>query len=124
VTLRTGSVFDSQVYDGLSQGQRTVEELNKKTNIEQFEDLREKIEDQMADQAEKQQFFEGIGQEDQDDLLDELDELEAELAQEDFDQMEVPAGQVDVGQQEMKAPQKQPAAKAKDEAAELEAMMS
>ncbi len=79
------SVFDQNVFQGLSEGQKAVENLTKQTNIEQFEDLRDKIEDQMADLNEKQEFFQGIGAEDQDELLDELDELEAEMAQDEFE---------------------------------------
>ncbi len=48
-----GSQFDKNVFEGLSEGQKAVEQLTQQTGIEQFEDIREKIEDQMADQAEK-----------------------------------------------------------------------
>ena len=39
------STFDGQVFQGLQEGQRAVESLNKQTNVEAFEDLREKMED-------------------------------------------------------------------------------
>ena len=48
----------------------------------------------MEDVKERQEFFIGLGgQEDNDELLDELDELEAEMAADDLD-VEVGAGAV------------------------------
>lgn len=61
VMMIESSIFDKDVMSGLSAGQQAVEQLSKQTDVEQFEDLRDKIEDQMADMSEKQQFFEGIG---------------------------------------------------------------
>ena len=49
----------------------------------------------MADVQDRQDFFiNAANKDDDDELLDELDELEAELAQEDFDDMEVASGSV------------------------------
>lgn len=62
-------------------------------NIDQFEELKDKLDDQMADVEERSAFFINAGQqEDNDELMDELNELEAEMAGEEFDQMEVPSG--------------------------------
>ena len=47
----------------------------------------------MADVQDRQEFFiNAANKDDDEELLDELDELEAELAQEDFDDMEVASG--------------------------------
>lgn len=54
-------------------------------NVDQFEELKDKLDDQMAEVDERQQFFIGVGQQDDnDELLDELNELEAEMAEEEF----------------------------------------
>jgi len=53
----------------------------------------------MADVNERQDFFMGIANKDDDEeLLDELDALEAELVGEDFDQLEVESGVINVPQ--------------------------
>lgn len=70
-------------------------------NLDEFEELKDKIDDQMADVQERQDFFINAGQaEDQDELLDELDQLEAEMAEEEFNQMEVGVGAVKGGEQQ------------------------
>jgi hypothetical protein len=49
----------------------------------------------MADIEERQAFFVGVGNKDDDDeLLDELDELEAEMAAEDFGEVEIGSGAI------------------------------
>ena len=62
--------------------------------MEKMEDLQDKIAEQMEDVKERQDFFINLGgQEDNDDLLNELDELEAEMAADDLD-VEIGAGAV------------------------------
>lgn len=69
--------------------------MNKKLDIDKFEELKDKIEDQAADVQERQDFFVNVGnQDDNDELLDELDDLEAEMAAEDFDGLEIGSGAV------------------------------
>ena len=52
----------------------------------------------MADVNERQEFFINAGQaEDNDELLDELDELEAEMAAEDFNNVEIGSGAIGMG---------------------------
>ena len=83
------------MFDGLSSGQQAMEGLNKKLDVDKFEELKDKIEDQMADVEERQQFFiNAANKDDEDELLDELDALEAEMAEEDFADMEVEKGAI------------------------------
>lgn len=64
-------------------------------NIDQFEELKDKLDDQMADVDERAQFFISAGQqEDNDELMDELDALEAEMAEEDFAKTEIGSGAI------------------------------
>lgn len=55
-------------------------------NIEQFEDLQDKLAEQMEDANQIQEFFvNAAGREDDEELLDELDQLEADMAEEELD---------------------------------------
>lgn len=64
-------------------------------NIDQFEELKDKLDDQMADVDERAQFFINAGQqEDNDELMDELNELEAEMAEEEFAKQEIGSGAI------------------------------
>ncbi len=50
-------------------------------NVDEFEELKDKLDDQMADVQERQEFFVNANNMDEDDeLLGELDDLEAEMA--------------------------------------------
>ncbi|CDW78314.1 vacuolar sorting protein [Stylonychia lemnae] len=122
------SIQDAQVFQSLSAGSKTVDQLNKQLNIDDLEEVKERIEEQKADMDEKTDFFVRAGQmEDEDDLLDELNELEAELAEDELAQLEIGSDPLDMGA----GPVKQPAARVQnkvqnedDELRALEAMMS
>ena len=71
--------------------------MNKKLDVDQFEELKDRLEEQMADVDDRQQFFINAGnQDDQDELLDELNELEAEMLEDDLD-VEIGGGAIDIG---------------------------
>ncbi len=72
---------------------------------------------------EKQEFFVRAGQiEDEDELMDELNELEAQMAEEEFDQMDVGTGAVEYGKKE--APVKAQEQSEEDELKALERLMA
>lgn len=77
---------------------------------------------------EKNEFFIRAGQiEDEDDLMDELNELEAEMAAQELEDVEIGAGAVEYGQEQIKVGgAKQPAKvqSEEDELKALEAMMA
>ena len=111
------------MFEGLSAGSQAVEQLNKQLDVDKFEELKDKIEDQMADVAERQEFFVNAGaQDDDEELLDELDELEAEMAAEDFGEVEVSSGAI-AGAYKPQAARPQ-ANQEIDEAEELARMMA
>ena len=79
----------------------------------------------MADVQERQEFFINAGQiDDQDELLDELDQLEAEMAEEELNQVDIGSGAIvdKVGQQPVAAPKQ--AQKQQDDADLLAQMMA
>jgi hypothetical protein len=67
-------------------------------NIDDLEEVKERIEEQKADMDEKTEFFVNAGKmEDEDELLDELNELEAEMAEDELAQLEIGTGAIDLG---------------------------
>ena len=85
-----------QVFSSLSAGSRAVEQLNRQLDIDQLEEIKDKIEEQQQDMEEKQEFFVRAGQIDnEDELMDELNELEAEMAMEDFEGVDIASGSIE-----------------------------
>ena len=80
----------------MNAGSKAVEQLHKQVNIDEMEELKDKLEEQQADMEEKQDFFVRAGQMDnEDELMDELNELEAEMAAEDFEGVEIGMGSIE-----------------------------
>lgn len=64
--------------------------MNKQVNVDQFDELKDKLDEQMADVKERQDFFiQQANEEENDELLDELEELEADMAAEELDKLEI-----------------------------------
>ena len=60
------------------------------TNIDDMEELKERLEEQKADMEEKNEFFIRAAQmDDEDELLDELNEIEAQLEEEELAKLEI-----------------------------------
>lgn len=74
--------FDKDVIVGMKEGKNAMDQMNKEMNIDDIAELQDELQDQMAEIGERQEFFANVAQEDKEDLLGELDELEA-LAMED-----------------------------------------
>ena len=90
---KIASVQDTQVFQSLSAGSRAVDQLNKQLDIDQLEEIKDRIEEQNADMEEKREFFVRAGQiEDEDDLMDELNQLEADLAEDELAELEIGSG--------------------------------
>lgn len=63
-------------------------------NIEDFEELQDKLSEQMEEVNQRQEFFlNAAGQEENDELMDELNELEAEMAEDELN-VEIGSGAV------------------------------
>lgn len=96
--------------------------MNKQIDIDNLEDLKEKIDEQAQEMAEKQDFFVRAGAiEDEDDLMDELNELEADMLAAELEDVEIGAGAVNVGQKDY-IPAQKGNAKAQSEEDELRAL--
>lgn len=120
------SIQDSEVFKSLSSGSKTVDALNKQLNIEDLEEIKDRIEEQNADMAEKQEFFMSAGKaDDEDELLNELDELEAEMAESELEALEIGSAPIRGGQPIANNSRAQAAeANEEDELKALERMMA
>eukprot|EP00347_Sterkiella_histriomuscorum_P010851 403374681 len=90
------SITDTHVFETLSHGQKALEHINKKVDIDNLEDIREKMEEHTQNMEEIQDFFQKARNvEDEDDLLEELNQLEAAQIEEEMDRMKVGAGKLE-----------------------------
>ena len=80
----------------MGHGQKAVDQLNKKLDIDKMEDIKEKMDDLRAEMEEKNEFFINAAKtEDDDELLNELNDLEAEMAAQELEEVEIGSGVVE-----------------------------
>ena len=115
---------DLDVFKALDTASKATEQLNKQLDIDKLEEIQERLEDQKQQADEKADFFIRAGElEDNDELLDELNELEADALANEMEAVEIGGGAIKGSGGGIK----QPAVAAKsdeDELKALEAMMS
>lgn len=114
------SNFDVGVINSIKAGKDAIENMNKQMNVDDIADLKDEMEDLQAEINERQEFFADVAQEGQDELLDELDALEADALAGELEGLD------SIGTGAIKAPAKNmvPAqAEAEDEEAELAKLM-
>ena len=75
---------NANVFDAMQNASSTIDQMQKNSNIDQFDELREKHEEQMDQNSEVMDFFKDYAEEGMDDADDMLNELEAEMAEEDM----------------------------------------
>ena len=81
--------FDIGVVNTIKDGKNAIGTLNKQMNVDDIADLKEELDDMMAENAERQDYFANIAKEGEDELKDELDELEALMAEEELKDMDI-----------------------------------
>ena len=80
--------------------------MNKQLDLDKLNDIQDRIADQQAEMEEKREFFVQAGKmEDDDELLDELNELEAEMAGRELEELEIGAGHIAAKEGPMIIPQ-------------------
>jgi hypothetical protein len=111
------------VYQTLDMGSKAVQQLSNQMGVDDFEELKERLDDQQADMQERQDFFIGAANaDDNDELMDELNELEANMAEEELD-VEIGAGPIKAPNNGVKVPAKQQVQQVEDDEELLAAMM-
>ena len=120
------SMTNQDIFSALSEGATQIESLQNQAGIEKFEDLKDKIEEQMQSKQEIDEFLGGIALEDEDELLDELEELEALEAEKDMDLENAGVGAIDIGEGPAPVPAGKIGGKTQEQLEEekLEAMMA
>merc|ERR1712038_1479847 len=75
--------FDVGVVQNLQGAAHVVKDLNKQANVDDIAELQDELRDLQEDVAERQEFFADAAKDCQDELLDDLDELEAMAVEEE-----------------------------------------
>lgn len=116
---------DVDVVNSLRAGNQAIGNMNQQMDVDSIADLQDEMAEQMQEVQERQELFAGAAEEGKDDLLAELDDMEAEALMGEMDDMAVGSMPIAAAAQPVAAAQ-QPAAAQSDEAkqmAELMAMM-
>ena len=69
---------DAGILGSMRNAADALKDLNKQANVDDIADLKEELDDMMAENEEKQNYFARMANENKDELLAELDELEAD----------------------------------------------
>ena len=116
--------FDQSTFEHMKLGKQTMDEVQKKINIDEMENIKDDIQDQLDQQEEIGKFFAEAANQDKDELMDELDEM---LAEEEMAGIQV--GDQHIASQNPAAAvsnpaQPEPVSATEDEEKELAAMMA
>ena len=77
------------IVDAIKQGNAAVKDATKGMSVEDLDNIKGEMEDLKANQDELNDFFKEYGEQDQEGVDEELDELEKEMANEDVGAMPV-----------------------------------
>ena len=81
---------DVDVVNTLKAGNQAIGTMNAKMDVDSIADLQDDMAENMAEVNERQELFAGAAEEGKDDLLNELDELEADALAGEMDDILVP----------------------------------
>lgn len=97
MTLCIASIGDLSVFQALDTASKATDQLSKQLDIDKLQDIQDRIADQMAEQEERSEFFVNAGKvagADEDDLMDELEQMEADMAAQELENVEIGSGAV------------------------------
>ena len=117
---------DVDVVNSLRAGNQAIGNMNQQMDVDSIADLQDEMAEQMQEVQERQELFAGAAEEGKDDLLAELDEMEADALAGELEGMEVGSMPIAAANPVAQPAAGQPAAAQSDEAkqmAELMAMM-
>ena len=121
-SLIENSKFDKETFDAMKVGKQAVE--GNKIDMDQMDDLRNDIADQLADGEEVTDYFANIAQEGLDDAMADLDDLLAEDAMKEMDDIALPGTAVIQPKVGEKPVVNKPVAQAVEDDDDMEAMMA
>ena len=88
--------FDKDVISGMKDGKNVMEQMNKEMDIDDIAELQDDLADQQAEIEQRQEFFANVADEGKEDLMAELDELEALAIEEDMEGEMIPTNTINV----------------------------
>ena len=112
--------FDVGVVNAMRTGKDAIKAANKQINVDDIADLKEELDDIMAENEERQKFFADVAMDGQEDSLKELERWEAEVAGIEMDIKPLPVISNKPGPNKIQAKQVE---EEEDEEAELAKMM-
>ena len=83
ITIQS-TAADVDVVNSLRAGNQAIGNMNKQMDVESIEQLQDEMAENMQEVEERQELFAAAAEEGKDDLLAELDELEALAVEEEF----------------------------------------
>ena len=114
--------FDVGVVNAMRTGKDAIKAANKQINVDDIADLNDELQDIMAENAERQDFFKGIAEDGKDDLLKELEDWEAEATEKELMDMDLKSQPI-INKPAASKIQAQQVEEEEDEEAELAKMM-
>ena len=66
-----------------------MEQMNKQMDVDDIAELKDELADQMAEIEERQEFFADAAREGEDELLEQLDELEALALEDEMNEVQI-----------------------------------
>ncbi|CAI2380145.1 unnamed protein product [Moneuplotes crassus] len=91
--------IDVGVKEALEAGQEVIDDLSNKASIEDFENILERQKETIEQQEELQQLLDEAGIDD-DEVMDDINELEAELFGKEMDKVKVPKDRIEADEEE------------------------
>ena len=115
--------FDVGVVNAMRTGKDAIKAANKQINVDDIADLKEELDDIMAENAERQNYFADVAKDGQEDLLEELEGWEAEAAEKELMDMDLKSQPVISNKPGPNKIQAKQVEEEEDEEAELAKMM-
>ena len=85
---------DNEVVDILINSNKVIRNMNDQMDVDSIADLQDEIAENMQEVVERQELFAGVAEDGKDELLAELDLIEADALANVVDDMPVPAAQI------------------------------
>ena len=85
------NTFDKDVVTGMKNAAALMKQQNKEMNLDDMHDLKDDLDDMMAENNERQDYFAQIAEDGNDEILDELNDLEALALEDEMNQMNLGA---------------------------------
>ena len=115
--------FDVGVVNAMRTGKDAIKAANKQINVDDIADLKDELDDIMAENAERQNYFADVAKDGQEDLLEELEGWEAEAAEKELMDMDLKSQPVISNKPGPNKIQAKQVEEEEDEEAELAKMM-